>query len=98
MVVLLDLMMPRVSGYELLRLLAGKPVWAMRHAFVVMTAVTGPFGPSFVQPLLRELAITVVPQPFDLPHLLPPVDAKVTRLAATTAAAEQSPVRSRTVR
>jgi CheY-like chemotaxis protein len=84
MAVLLDLLMPCISGYELLRLLAGRPVWAERHAFVVMTAVTGPFGPSFVQPLLRQLAITVVPKPFDLDDLLAAVDAEVTRLAAVT--------------
>jgi CheY-like chemotaxis protein len=98
MVVLLDLMMPRMSGYEVLRLLAGKPDWAMRHAFIVMTAVTGPFGPSFVQPLLRELAITVVPKPFDLDDLLAAMDAEVTRVVATRAGAEQPPMRSRTVR
>jgi CheY-like chemotaxis protein len=85
MVVLLDLMMPRMSGYELLRLLSGKPDWATRHAFVVMTAVTGPFGPSFVQPLLRELAITVVPKPFDIDDLLAAVDAEVTRVATAGA-------------
>ena len=38
LVVVLDLMMPRMSGTEILELFANDPVWAQRHAFLLLTA------------------------------------------------------------
>jgi CheY-like chemotaxis protein len=84
---LLDLKMPTMSGFELLRLLAGKPTWATRHAFIVMTAVSPRFGLSSLMPLLRRLAITLVMKPFDIEDVLAAVGAEVARLQTARAEA-----------
>ena len=82
LVVLFDLKMPGMSGYELLRLLVGKPGWAARHAFLMMTAASGPFEQADVLPLLQQLSISVVLKPFDVEEVLAAVDTAATRLVA----------------
>jgi CheY-like chemotaxis protein len=84
LIVLLDLKMPTMSGYELLRLLAGKPTWSARHAFLVVTAVAGPYGLADVMLLLQRLAITVVSKPFDIDDILAAVAAEMARLQAVS--------------
>ena len=81
LVVLLDLKMPAMSGYEFLRLLAGKPTWATGHAFIVVTAVSGPNGPAELMPLLEHLSITVVPKPFNVEDILAAVASAAARHA-----------------
>jgi two-component system, response regulator, stage 0 sporulation protein F len=82
LIVLLDLKMRGMSGYELLYLLAGKPAWAARHTFLVVTAVSGLDGLDDVMPLLQRLSIHVVSKPFDIDDILAAVAAERARLQA----------------
>jgi CheY-like chemotaxis protein len=83
LIILFDLKMPGMSGYELVRLLTGKPAWAARHAFIVMTAMSAR-GLAEVMPLLQRLAITVVSKPFDIDDILAAVSAEMARLQAVS--------------
>jgi CheY-like chemotaxis protein len=65
MVVLLDIVMPRLSGVELLKLV-GRDERLTRHAFVVWTASRVPVPAE----LLASLDAPLVPKPFDMDELL----------------------------
>ncbi len=82
LVVLLDLMMPRMTGSEILELFANDFVWARRHAFIVLTAAAGRSGVAQLQPLLQQLASPLLPKPYDLDALLAAVHAAEQRLVA----------------
>jgi len=85
LVVLLDLMMPRMTGSEILELFANDAVWARRHAFIVLTAAAGRPGVVQLQPLLQRLTITLLPKPYDIDALLEAVHAAEQRLVALAA-------------
>jgi CheY-like chemotaxis protein len=85
LVVLLDLMMPRMTGSEILELFANDVVWARRHAFIVLTAAAGRSGMVQLQPLLQHLASPLLPKPYDLDALLAVVHAAAQRLASLAA-------------
>jgi CheY-like chemotaxis protein len=85
LVVLLDLMMPRMSGSEILELFANDAVWARRHAFIVLTAAAGRPGMVQLQSLLQQLTITLLPKPYDIDALLEAVHAAEQRLVARAA-------------
>jgi CheY-like chemotaxis protein len=62
-VVLLDLMMPRVTGWEVCDLLAAEPELAARHAVVIMSAGITPeqrFPDVVRAALLKPFSLTVV--------------------------------------
>ena len=82
LVVLLDLMMPRMTGSEILELFANDSVWAQRHAFIVVTAAAGRPGMVQLQPLLQQLTIPLLPKPYDINALLEAVHAAEQRLAS----------------
>ncbi len=82
LVVLLDLMMPRMTGSEILELFANASMWARRHAFIVLTAAASRSGVVQLQPLLQQLASPLLPKPFDLDALLEAVHAAAQRLVA----------------
>src|SRR5258708_11348771 len=82
LVVLLDLMMPRMTGSEILELFANDAVWARRHAFIVLTAAAGRSGVVQLQPLLQQLTIPLLPKPYDIDALLEAVHAAEQRLAS----------------
>lgn len=67
-VVLLDLIMPHLSGKGVLRLVASRPEWERRHAFILLTALQdaedGELGA-----LVRETGACVVAKPFDIQEL-----------------------------
>jgi two-component system OmpR family response regulator len=78
-VVLMDLMMPQVSGWDVCRALAGEP-WLAQHAVAVMTAglMAGDPCPEPARALLRK--------PFELEQVYTLVEALVTSLGVTTPA------------
>jgi len=65
MVVLLDLLMPRLDGAALLRAVTEDALLAARHAFVILTAADCPYIRS-----LGNLAVPVILKPFDIDDLL----------------------------
>jgi CheY-like chemotaxis protein len=78
LIVLLDLHMPVVTGFEVLRTVEADPNLRARHAYIVMSARTNALPPDFVQ-LLERQQIPVFTKPF----------AHVALLAAVAAAAER---------
>lgn len=80
LVVILDLMMPRLSGYTILQMLASDPAWARRHAFVVLTAANEPEGATELRTLLTSLSITLLQKPFDVDSLLAATAEAASRL------------------
>ncbi len=68
-VVLLDIMMPRLSGAGVLGVVAEDERLAERYAFVLVTANPYPFPKPFAA-LVDRLNISVVSKPFDIDDLL----------------------------
>jgi CheY-like chemotaxis protein len=79
-VVVLDLMMPRMAGTEVLEFLALEPVWARRHTVVVLTAMGHWLTSQRLQPLQEQLEIPVVAKPFEVEELLTAVAEAARRL------------------
>src|SRR5215475_23015 len=69
LVVLLDIMMPRLSGAGVLGVVAGDEELARQNVFVLVTANSSPF-PKPLALLLERLGVTVVSKPFDIDELL----------------------------
>jgi two-component system, OmpR family, alkaline phosphatase synthesis response regulator PhoP len=67
-VILLDLVMPRLDGYGVLRELADHPEQRDTHSIFLMTANRDRLTPAVVQ-LLGSLGIPVLPKPFDVEQL-----------------------------
>lgn len=84
LVVLLDLLMPRMSGYEALLQVAADPVLAARHAYIILTAsqLSDPrVGPRFAE-LVEHIGALVVAKPFDVDQLLDCVERHYRRRSA----------------
>jgi CheY-like chemotaxis protein len=90
LVVVLDLMMPRMSGTEILELFANDPVWAQRHAFLLLTAAFDRPPTKRFRAMLQQLATPLVRKPFDLEELLGLVAAAAARLPQIHAGPEPS--------
>jgi CheY-like chemotaxis protein len=72
LIVLLDVLMPLLSGYEVLLRVAADPALRSRHAYCVLTAAqltAEQIGPRFAT-LVTDLDLAVMPKPFDLDELL----------------------------
>jgi len=69
LVVLLDLMMPVMSGVEMLQELAKEPDVAARHVFVVCSAARA-FEADTLRMYLPSRPIFALPKPFDVEGLL----------------------------
>ena len=96
MVVLLDLMMPRMDGATLLEAVAADSFLLPRHAFVVLTAAYEMFSQRTAR-LLDLLAAPTLPKPFDLDDMLKLVEdaeQRVSVLAAAGASAHNQLVAS----
>lgn len=81
MVVLLDLMMPRLDGAGVLGAVAGDRKLSRRHAYVMTTATHQTLSLAFVN-LLANLSVPVLHKPFDVEDLLAMVEDATTRLSA----------------
>lgn len=69
LVALLDVMMPGMSGVDVLNRVAADERLARRHAFILMTANLEAL-PSALVRRLKALSVSVVAKPFDLDTLL----------------------------
>jgi CheY-like chemotaxis protein len=67
-VILLDLQMPRLDGYGVLRELANHPEYRDRHAIFLLTANIGQLSPEMVR-LLGSQGVPVLLKPFDVDQL-----------------------------
>jgi CheY-like chemotaxis protein len=67
-VILLDLVMPKLDGFGVLRDLADHPEKRDAHPIFLMTAHVNHLSPELVQ-VLGKLGIPVLPKPFDLDQL-----------------------------
>ncbi len=63
-VVLLDYLMPGVSGYDVLNTVAADPHLSSRHGFILMTATARTLPPQ-MRRLLVTLAVPTILKPFD---------------------------------
>lgn len=79
LVVLLDLMMPRLDGLGVLRAVSDDRDLATRHAYIVVTANLQAFTPAFTS-LLSWMDAEVLRKPFDMDVLLDQVDRAARRL------------------
>lgn len=80
MIVLLDLMMPRLDGASVLAAVADDPRLATQHAYILMTAGRRTLSLSLAK-LLAELSIPILPKPFELDAILDLVAQGAHRLA-----------------
>jgi CheY-like chemotaxis protein len=79
LVVLLDILMPRLSGAGVLGVAAEDEQMAEHNAFVLVTANPSPFSKPFAL-LLERLGVAVVSKPFDIDDLLDAVVQAAHRL------------------
>lgn len=85
LVVLLDWMMPEMSGTEVLDAVKADAKLAMRHAYILITANVAAFSPHLMD-LLRELSVPVIAKPFEIEELLTRVENEARRIGAERAA------------
>lgn len=69
MVVLLDLMMPSMSGLRLLQVVGSDPELAARHDFILFTAARA-FSATDLAVYLPAKRLASVPKPFDMDELI----------------------------
>jgi CheY-like chemotaxis protein len=81
MVVLLDLLMPRMGGGAILRLVAEGHASLAPHTYILVTALAGTL-PNDLPPLLKQLEVPLIAKPFDADILLNTVEAAAARLRA----------------
>ena len=88
LVALVDLMMPGVSGFELLQSVASESALARRHAYVVVTANATSL--PVVQALRSSFVLEGIAKPFDLDTLLDAVDHAAAALSQESDTASES--------
>ena len=69
LVVLLDLMMPHMSGLALLRELSANPECAARHVFILVSAARA-FTSETLARYLPNHCLYALPKPFDIDQLI----------------------------
>lgn len=82
LIVLLDWMLPGLSGQELLEAVAADPRLVGRHAIILMTAAHG-LLPAEFQQRLNQLGVPVLGKPFTIEQLFAVVSQAAERLAAS---------------
>jgi two-component system, response regulator, stage 0 sporulation protein F len=73
LVVLLDQLMPDMSGIELLRVVAAEPVLVARHAFIIFSASSEFWVPT-AKVYLPGRRLFALPKPFDIDDLVAVVE------------------------
>jgi CheY-like chemotaxis protein len=81
LVALVDVMMPGMSGEDMLEIVKADRELRRRHAYVVVSANTTKFS-SRLQDLIRDLDVPVMSKPFRLQDLLDTVQRQADRLNA----------------
>ena len=81
MVVLLDVVMPKLGGIGVLRAMESSPALRDRHAFILMTATPEAIPPQAVVDLLQRFSIPLVLKPMNSAFLLQLIDQASERLA-----------------
>jgi CheY-like chemotaxis protein len=80
MVVLLDVVMPKLGGIGVLQEMESSPALRGRHAFILMTATPEAIPPKAVAELLERFSIPLVIKPLSPSQLLVLVDQAAGRL------------------
>ncbi len=80
MVVLLDVVMPRLGGIGVLQEMEASETLRDRHAFILMTGTPDAIPPRAVAELLERFSIPLVVKPIEPPQLLYLVDQAAARL------------------
>ncbi len=80
MVTLLDLLMPGMSGVEMLRVVVADPTLT-RHRYIGMSAAVGPVMPE-AEELLNQLNGAMLLKPFDMDPLLDAIRGACASLSA----------------
>lgn len=80
MIVLLDVMMPRLDGYGVLREVTRDESLASKHRFVVMTASANTLTEALTQ-LMRQLGAPALIKPFGIDQLLATMAEAASQLA-----------------
>ncbi len=86
LVAIVDLLMPRMEDFQLLRMIAGDEPLATRHAYIAVTAARPPSESSTaldLAGLLAQLQAPLLPKPFDIDRFLAAVAAAAERIGAT---------------
>jgi CheY-like chemotaxis protein len=81
MIVLLDVVMPKLGGIGVLHAMEASEALRDRHAFILMTATPDAVPPKAVTELLERFTIPLVLKPLAPAHLLFLVDQAAERLS-----------------
>jgi len=81
MIVLLDVVMPKLGGIGVLHAMESSDALRDRHAFILMTATPNAIPPKAVTDLLERFTIPLVLKPLDPAYLLLLVDQAAERLS-----------------
>jgi len=92
MVILLDYLMPGMTGDEVLRRALEQGYVPPRYVYVIVSGLTGDFPSTFTD-LLHRLSIQILPKPFDQ-HTLLSLVAFLASLLATSDPAASKPTAS----
>lgn len=84
LVVLLDLMMPTLSGLKLLQEVGQDPALAARHVFILFTAARA-FTAQELRTYLPNRHLLNLPKPFTIDQLIEIVEQAATEIARTSA-------------
>ena len=82
LIALLDLLMPRPNGLDVLTEIIADPALKQRHAYILLTADNNVLRDQ-VEPLLTQLSAPTIIKPFDVDTLLETV-ASVSHIAPST--------------
>ena len=84
LVVLLDWMMPEMSGEDVLEVVNSDRVLATRHAYALITA-NAALLTAHMRDLLRELSVPLIAKPFSIQDILCIVENQARRIHAEEA-------------
>lgn len=79
MVVLLDVMMPRLDGYGVLQAVTNDETLSHQHRYIVMTAAAGVLNERMTQ-LMRHVSAPALIKPFSLDELLATMSEALSQL------------------